>query len=57
MAKTTVGLFLDRSLVGDLIRELEANGFARQDVRVVGEALGMTEPGAMSMLTLILRWT
>lgn len=49
MARTAVGLFLDPSLVGDVIRELEANGFARQDIRVVGEALGMTEPGAMSI--------
>ena len=29
MARTAVGLFLDPSLVGDVIRELEANGFAR----------------------------
>jgi hypothetical protein len=49
MARTAVGLFLDRSLVGDLIGELEANGFAREDIRVLGEALGMTEPGAMSI--------
>src|ERR1041385_5505140 len=49
MARTAVGLFLDRSLVGDLIGELEANGFAREEIRVLGEALGMTEPGAMSI--------
>ncbi len=48
MAKTAVGLFLDRNLEG-LMRELVANGFARQDIRIVGEALGMTEPGAMSI--------
>lgn len=49
MARTAIGLFLDRSLVGDLIRGLEANGFAQQDIRVVGEALGMTDAGAMSI--------
>lgn len=49
MARTAVGLFLDRRAAEDAIRELEAAGFARQDIRVVGEALGMTEPGAMSI--------
>jgi hypothetical protein len=30
-------------------QQARANGFARQDIRVVGEALGMTEAGAMSI--------
>jgi hypothetical protein len=49
MARTAVGLFLDRRAADDAIRELEADGFARQDIRVVGEALGMSEPGTMSI--------
>lgn len=49
MARAVVGLFLDRRAADDVIRELEGGGFARQDIRVVGEALGMTEPGAMSI--------
>lgn len=49
MARTAVGLFLDRRAADEVIRDLEASGFARQDVRVVGEALGMMEAGAMSI--------
>lgn len=49
MARTAVGLFLDRGQLDAVILELEANGFARQDIRIVEEVLGMTQPGAMSI--------
>ena len=49
MARTAVGLFLDGRVAEEVIRDLEASGFARQDVHVVDEAFCMIEPGAMSI--------
>jgi len=49
MARTVVGMFLDQPEADDVVRELEAGGFAQQDIRVVGEALGLSGPGAMSI--------
>lgn len=49
MARRAVGLFLDRGVLDEVIHELKANGFPREDISVVGEALGMTQAGAMSI--------
>lgn len=37
MAKTAVGLFENPDLVDEVVRDLEAGGFPRKDVRILGE--------------------
>lgn len=49
MEKTAVGLFSSPELADKVVRELEAGGLARQDIRVIGEPLGISEPGSMSI--------
>jgi hypothetical protein len=48
MAKTAVGLFDNPGSVDEVVRELEASGFPRNDVRVLGEAREMAGSGVMS---------
>jgi hypothetical protein len=48
MAKTAVGLFENPSSVDDVVHELEASGFPRNDVRVLGEPREMAGSGVMS---------
>jgi hypothetical protein len=48
MAKTAVGLFENPGSVNDVVRELEASGFPRNDVRVLGEPREMAGSGVMS---------
>src|ERR1035438_3063640 len=49
MAKTAVGLFENPGSVDEVVRDLEANGFPRNDVRVLGEPREMAGSGAMSI--------
>ena len=49
MAKTAVGLFENPGSVDEAVRDLEANGFPRNDVRVLGEPREMAGSGAMSI--------
>jgi hypothetical protein len=46
MAKTAVGLFENPSSVDDVVHELEASGFPRNDVRVLGEPREMAGSGS-----------
>jgi hypothetical protein len=48
MAKTAVGLFENPDSVDSVVRELEASGFPRNDVRVLGEPREMAGSGVMS---------
>ncbi len=48
MAKTAVGLFENPGSVDELVRDLEASGFLRDDVRVLGEPREMPGSGLMS---------
>ncbi|MGA9642968.1 MAG: hypothetical protein WBQ72_16345 [Terriglobales bacterium] len=48
MAKTAVGLFQNSSLVDNVVHDLEASGFPRNDVRVLTEPREMTGSGVMS---------
>jgi len=48
MAKTAVGLFENPSSADDVVHELEASGFPRNDVRVLGEPREMAGSGVMS---------
>ena len=48
MTKTAVGLFENPNSVDDIVRDLEAGGFLRKDVRVLGEPREMTGSGLMS---------
>jgi hypothetical protein len=49
MAKTAVGLFENPSSVDEVVRDLEASGFPRKDVRVLGEPREMAGSGVMSI--------
>lgn len=49
MTKTAVGLFENAGSMGDLVRELEAGGFTRTDIRVLGEPREMAGSGMMSI--------
>lgn len=42
-------MFSNPVLVDEVVHELEANGFARQDIRILGEALSLTEVGPTSI--------
>ena len=48
MPKTVVGLFEDSGLVDDVVREIEALGFPRQEVRTIKEPLTFEVSGVMS---------
>ena len=48
MAKTAVGLFENPGSVDKVVRDLEATGFPRKDVRVLGEPREMAGSGLMS---------
>jgi hypothetical protein len=48
MAKTAVGLFENPGSVDVLVKELEKSGFARTDVRVLGEPREMAGSGVTS---------
>jgi hypothetical protein len=52
MPKTTVGLFEDAGIVEDVVREIEALGFPRNEVRVVGEPATFEVTGVMSFARL-----
>ncbi len=48
MAKTAVGLFENSGSADEVVRDLEASGFLRKDVRVLKEPLEMSGSGLMS---------
>jgi hypothetical protein len=48
MPKTAVGLFNNSSLADQVVRDLEASGLPRDDVRVLSEPLNMVVTGMMS---------
>ena len=48
MPKTVVGLFENSGLVDDVVREIEALGFPRQDVRTLQEPTTFEVTGIMS---------
>jgi len=48
MAKTAVGLFENSELADEVVRDLVANGFLKNDVRVLGEPREMAGSGLMS---------
>lgn len=49
MAKTAVALFENPGSVDEVVRDLEANGFPREDLRVLGEPREMAGAGVMSI--------
>ena len=48
MAKTAVGLFENSELADEVVRDLEATGFLRKDVRILKEPREMAGSGLMS---------
>src|SRR6202451_241287 len=48
MAKTAVGLFESLGSADEVVRDLEASGFLRTDVRILKEPLEMAGSGLMS---------
>jgi hypothetical protein len=48
MAKTAVGLFENSELADEVVRDLEATGFLRKDIRILKEPLEMAGSGLMS---------
>jgi len=48
MAKTAVGLFENSELADEVVRDLEATGFLRADVRILKEPVEMAGSGVMS---------
>jgi hypothetical protein len=48
MAKTAVGLFESSELADEVVRDLEATGFLRKDIRILKEPLEMAGSGVMS---------
>lgn len=52
MPKTTVGLFTDPAVVEDVVREVEAVGFPRNEVRTVDEPATFPVDGVMSFARL-----
>src|SRR5579863_2423317 len=48
MARAAVGLFENLNLVDEIIRDLEAAGFPRNDIRVLSEPREMPGSGMMS---------
>jgi hypothetical protein len=49
MSKTAVGLFENPGLADQVVRELEASGFPRNDVRILSESLDMAGSGVMGI--------
>jgi hypothetical protein len=49
MSETVVGLFKDRVLADEVVREIESLGFARNEVRTVDEPLDLAVTGVMSI--------
>ena len=49
MAKTAVGLFENPGSGDEVVRDLEANGFLPNDIRVLSEPLEMSGSGLMSI--------
>lgn len=52
MPKTTVGLFRDPRIVEDVVRQIEALGFPRNEVRIVDEPRAFEVTGVMSFARL-----
>lgn len=48
MSRTAIGLFENPGSVDELVRDLEASGFPRKDVRVLGEPREMAGSGVLS---------
>jgi len=48
IAKTVVGLFENSELADEVVRDLEATGFLRKDVRILKEPIEMAGSGLMS---------
>jgi hypothetical protein len=48
MTKTAIGLFENSGSVDDVVRELEASGFSRNEVRVLSEPRDMGSSTVMS---------
>jgi len=48
MSKTAVGLFKNRGLADQVVHDLEASGFPRNDVRILSEPMDMAVTGVMS---------
>ena len=49
MSKTAVGLFENQGLADQVVHDLEASGFPRNDVRILGESLDMAGSGVMGI--------
>ena len=49
LPKTAVGLFENPGLADQVVRDLEASGFPRDDVRILSESLDMPGSGAMGI--------
>jgi hypothetical protein len=49
MSKTAVGLFENPGAADQVVRDLEASGFPRNDVRILSESLDMPSSGAMAI--------
>ena len=49
MSKTAVGLFENPGAADQVVRDLEASGFPRNDVRILSESLDMPSSGAMGI--------
>ena len=49
MSKTAVGLFENPGLADQVVRELEASGFPKNDVRILRESLDMKGSGVMGI--------
>jgi hypothetical protein len=47
MSKTAVGLFVNPGVADQVIHDLDANGFPRSEVRILGEARDMGDTGMM----------
>lgn len=48
MSRTAIGLFENPGSVDEVVRDLEASGFPRNDVRVLGEPREMAGSGVLS---------
>ena len=49
MPKTAVGLFENPGLADQVVRDLEASGFPRNDVRILSESVDMPGSGVMGI--------
>ena len=49
MSKTAVGLFENQGLADQVVHDLEASGFPRNEIRILGESLDMAGSGVMSI--------